>query len=140
MEDERCSKMGLQAFLLLPMQRITRYPLLLSKLLSHTSERHADRKLLRECMDKLGSLLDEINAVCVCSAQTCLSSYCVSMCLRVTHVMVMLCSEMFVVILRVYELYPRVMDVYAVVRLVCRHTGCLRTVSTSQTCYCRVGT
>ena len=63
MEDDRCSKMGLHAFLLLPMQRITRYPLLLSKLLSHTAARHADKTTLEQCMNRLGTLLDEINMV-----------------------------------------------------------------------------
>ena len=63
MENDRCSKMGMQAFLLAPMQRITRYPLLLSKLLSHTAVRHPDKGALQQCMDQLANLLDEINVV-----------------------------------------------------------------------------
>lgn len=55
--------MPLLAFLIAPVQRITRYPLLLSKILSHTPTRHPDYTALSECLCKLEVLLDRINTV-----------------------------------------------------------------------------
>ena len=62
-ENPTCNRMSLPAFLIWPMQRITRYPLLVSKLLHHTSKRSAEHDALLECMNQLGQLLDKINKV-----------------------------------------------------------------------------
>lgn len=57
----RCKGMPLSSFLLKPMQRITRYPLLIKNILEHTAESHADRAPLREALDRAEELCSQVN-------------------------------------------------------------------------------
>ncbi|XP_067337125.1 intersectin-2a isoform X3 [Channa argus] len=57
----RCKGMPLSSFLLKPMQRITRYPLLIKNILEHTPECHADRGPLREALDRAEELCSQVN-------------------------------------------------------------------------------
>ncbi|KAK7906906.1 hypothetical protein WMY93_015518 [Mugilogobius chulae] len=57
----RCKGMPLSSFLLKPMQRITRYPLLIKNILEHTVESHADRGPLRDALDRAEELCSQVN-------------------------------------------------------------------------------
>ncbi|XP_044275174.1 intersectin-2 isoform X2 [Varanus komodoensis] len=60
--DPRCKGMPLSSFLLKPMQRITRYPLLIKSILENTPESHPDHnnlKLALECAEELCSQVNE---------------------------------------------------------------------------------
>ncbi|XP_060908263.1 intersectin-2a isoform X1 [Labrus mixtus] len=57
----RCKGMPLSSFLLKPMQRITRYPLLIKNILEHTQEVHADRGPLREALERAEELCSQVN-------------------------------------------------------------------------------
>ncbi|XP_028252770.1 intersectin-2-like isoform X2 [Parambassis ranga] len=57
----RCKGMPLSSFLLKPMQRITRYPLLIKNILEHTQDGHADRGPLREALDRAEELCSQVN-------------------------------------------------------------------------------
>ncbi|XP_026196831.1 intersectin-2a [Anabas testudineus] len=57
----RCKGMPLSSFLLKPMQRITRYPLLIKNILEHTQEGHADRGPLREALERAEELCSQVN-------------------------------------------------------------------------------
>uniref|UniRef100_A0AAQ5YFM6 Intersectin 2a n=1 Tax=Amphiprion ocellaris TaxID=80972 RepID=A0AAQ5YFM6_AMPOC len=57
----RCKGMPLSSFLLKPMQRITRYPLLIKNILEHTPEVHADRSSLREALERAEELCSQVN-------------------------------------------------------------------------------
>ncbi|XP_055088215.1 intersectin-2-like isoform X3 [Periophthalmus magnuspinnatus] len=57
----RCKGMPLSSFLLKPMQRITRYPLLIKNILEHTPESHADRGPLRHALDRAEELCSQVN-------------------------------------------------------------------------------
>ncbi|KAF7208953.1 transcript variant X2 [Nothobranchius furzeri] len=57
----RCKGMPLSSFLLKPMQRITRYPLLIKNILEHTPEGHADRAPLREALERAEELCLQVN-------------------------------------------------------------------------------
>ncbi|XP_041831619.1 intersectin-2a isoform X2 [Melanotaenia boesemani] len=57
----RCKGMPLSSFLLKPMQRITRYPLLIKNILEHTPDGHADRGPLRESLDRAEELCSQVN-------------------------------------------------------------------------------
>ncbi|KAK2856331.1 hypothetical protein Q5P01_005066 [Channa striata] len=57
----RCKGMPLSSFLLKPMQRITRYPLLIKNILEHTPEGHADRGPLKEALDRAEELCSQVN-------------------------------------------------------------------------------
>ncbi|KAM4633515.1 intersectin-2a isoform 2-T2 [Polymixia lowei] len=57
----RCKGMPLSSFLLKPMQRITRYPLLIKNILEHTPEGHADRGPLREALERAEELCSQVN-------------------------------------------------------------------------------
>ncbi|XP_077568315.1 intersectin-2-like [Stigmatopora nigra] len=59
--DHRCRGMPLSSFLLKPMQRITRYPLLIKNILENTPEPHADRPPLREALDRAEELCSGVN-------------------------------------------------------------------------------
>uniref|UniRef100_A0A8D3DCL3 Intersectin 2a n=1 Tax=Scophthalmus maximus TaxID=52904 RepID=A0A8D3DCL3_SCOMX len=54
----RCKGMPLSSFLLKPMQRITRYPLIIK---NHTPEGHADRGPLREALERAEELCSQVN-------------------------------------------------------------------------------
>ncbi|KAF0021663.1 hypothetical protein F2P81_026085 [Scophthalmus maximus] len=53
--------MPLSSFLLKPMQRITRYPLIIKNILEHTPEGHADRGPLREALERAEELCSQVN-------------------------------------------------------------------------------
>mmetsp|Transcript_28581 Transcript_28581/g.71862 ORF Transcript_28581/g.71862 Transcript_28581/m.71862 type:complete len:1264 (+) Transcript_28581:372-4163(+) len=55
------AKQGLESFLIKPVQRICRYPLLLKEALKHTDARHADMARLQGTIDKFEELVAEIN-------------------------------------------------------------------------------
>ncbi|XP_040920146.1 intersectin-2a [Toxotes jaculatrix] len=57
----RCKGMPLSSFLLKPMQRITRYPLLIKNILEHTPDGHADRMPLREALERAEELCSQVN-------------------------------------------------------------------------------
>ncbi|XP_036941845.1 intersectin-2a isoform X2 [Acanthopagrus latus] len=57
----RCKGMPLSSFLLKPMQRITRYPLLIKNILEHTPDDHADRSPLREALERAEELCSQVN-------------------------------------------------------------------------------
>ncbi|KAF7666555.1 hypothetical protein LDENG_00101420 [Lucifuga dentata] len=57
----RCKGMPLSSFLLKPMQRITRYPLLIKNILEHTPDGHADRWPLREALERAEELCSQVN-------------------------------------------------------------------------------
>ncbi|XP_050927879.1 LOW QUALITY PROTEIN: intersectin-2-like [Lates calcarifer] len=57
----RCKGMPLSSFLLKPMQRITRYPLLIKNILEHTPDGHADRGPLREALERAEELCSQVN-------------------------------------------------------------------------------
>ncbi|KAF8930650.1 actin organization and endocytosis protein [Haplosporangium gracile] len=56
-----CRGMDISSFLLQPLQRITRYPLLIKKILEYTDEGHIDHLLLSEALISAESFLDRIN-------------------------------------------------------------------------------
>ncbi|XP_062292716.1 intersectin-2-like [Scomber scombrus] len=57
----RCKGMPLSSFLLKPMQRITRYPLLIKNILEHTPDTHADHGPLRESLERAEELCSQVN-------------------------------------------------------------------------------
>ncbi|XP_045916385.1 intersectin-2a isoform X1 [Micropterus dolomieu] len=57
----RCKGMPLSSFLLKPMQRITRYPLLIKSILEYTPDGHADRNPLREALERAEELCSQVN-------------------------------------------------------------------------------
>lgn len=57
----RCKGMPLSSFLLKPMQRLTRYPLLIKNILEHTPEGHEDRVPLREALERAEELCSQVN-------------------------------------------------------------------------------
>uniref|UniRef100_A0A8C5CBW9 Intersectin 2a n=1 Tax=Gadus morhua TaxID=8049 RepID=A0A8C5CBW9_GADMO len=57
----RCKGMPLSSFLLKPMQRITRYPLLIKNILENTPEGHVDRGSLREALERAEELCSQVN-------------------------------------------------------------------------------
>ncbi|KAM9840274.1 intersectin-2-like [Aulostomus maculatus] len=57
----RCKGMPLSSFLLKPMQRITRYPLLIKNILEHTPDHHADHVPLREALERAEELCSQVN-------------------------------------------------------------------------------
>ncbi|XP_077147626.1 intersectin-2 isoform X3 [Ranitomeya variabilis] len=59
--DPRCKGMPLSSFLLKPMQRITRYPLILKNILENTPEHHRDHSHLREALERSEELCSQVN-------------------------------------------------------------------------------
>uniref|UniRef100_A0A8B9H6W5 Intersectin 2a n=1 Tax=Astyanax mexicanus TaxID=7994 RepID=A0A8B9H6W5_ASTMX len=57
----RCKGMPLSSFLLKPMQRITRYPLLIRNILENTPAGHADQANLQEALDRAEELCSQVN-------------------------------------------------------------------------------
>ncbi|XP_077409636.1 intersectin-2-like isoform X2 [Vanacampus margaritifer] len=57
----RCKGMPLSSFLLKPMQRITRYPLLIKNILEHTPDHHADQSPLKEALERAEELCSQVN-------------------------------------------------------------------------------
>ncbi|CAE1260660.1 unnamed protein product [Acanthosepion pharaonis] len=60
-QDPRCKGMPLSSFLLKPMQRITRYPLLIKKILKHTPPHHPDHIHLTEALLQGEELCNQVN-------------------------------------------------------------------------------
>ncbi|GIX70544.1 myosin-M heavy chain [Caerostris extrusa] len=61
MENTLLRRMNLPAFLMVPVQRVTRYPLLLSRLHKVTPIHHKDRNALKEAQQKVELHLEHIN-------------------------------------------------------------------------------
>ncbi|XP_048829859.1 intersectin-2b isoform X1 [Brienomyrus brachyistius] len=59
--DYRCKGMPLSSFLLKPMQRITRYPLIIKNILESTPETHVDHSHLQEALEKAEELCLQVN-------------------------------------------------------------------------------
>ncbi|NXG14071.1 ITSN2 protein, partial [Grallaria varia] len=59
--DPRCKGMPLSSFLLKPMQRITRYPLLIKSILENTPESHPDHSNLRLALERAEELCSQVN-------------------------------------------------------------------------------
>lgn len=59
--DPKLKKLGLSDLLVKPMHRITRYPLLLKRLLSYTRPNSAEHDLINELVNKFESRVKEIN-------------------------------------------------------------------------------
>ncbi|KAM9703257.1 intersectin-2a isoform 1-T1 [Menidia menidia] len=57
----RCKGMPLSSFLLKPMQRITRYPLLIKNILEHTPDDHADHRPLQDALERAEELCSQVN-------------------------------------------------------------------------------
>lgn len=53
--------MNLRSFLMAPLQRVTKYPLLLSRIIKATTEYHPDHSSLREAKSRIESHLEHIN-------------------------------------------------------------------------------
>uniref|UniRef100_A0ABM5F7F2 Intersectin-2-like isoform X2 n=1 Tax=Pogona vitticeps TaxID=103695 RepID=A0ABM5F7F2_9SAUR len=54
-------RMNLRSFLMAPLQRVTKYPLLLSRIIKATIEYHPDHSSLREAKSRIESHLEHIN-------------------------------------------------------------------------------
>uniref|UniRef100_F6QRZ1 Intersectin 2 n=1 Tax=Equus caballus TaxID=9796 RepID=F6QRZ1_HORSE len=59
--DPRCKGMPLSSFLLKPMQRITRYPLLIRSILENTPEHHVDHSSLKLALERAEELCSQVN-------------------------------------------------------------------------------
>uniref|UniRef100_A0A8D0HFK2 Intersectin 2 n=1 Tax=Sphenodon punctatus TaxID=8508 RepID=A0A8D0HFK2_SPHPU len=59
--DPRCKGMPLSSFLLKPMQRITRYPLLIKSILENTAENHPDHSNLKLALERAEELCSQVN-------------------------------------------------------------------------------
>ncbi|KAM5163825.1 intersectin-2 isoform 1-T2 [Mantella aurantiaca] len=59
--DPRCKGMPLSSFLLKPMQRITRYPLIIKNILENTQESHPDHGNLKFALERAEELCSQVN-------------------------------------------------------------------------------
>ena len=59
--QDRTGGLSLNGFLTKPIQRVTRYPLLIEKVLKHTSSSHSDYQAVKEAMDCARQLNERIN-------------------------------------------------------------------------------
>ncbi|XP_023246440.1 intersectin-1 isoform X2 [Copidosoma floridanum] len=60
-QDVRTKGMPLSSFLIKPMQRITKYPLLIGKILEYTRAEHPDRQYLQEALAKAEEFCTQVN-------------------------------------------------------------------------------
>ncbi|XP_043521564.1 intersectin-1 isoform X12 [Frieseomelitta varia] len=60
-QDPRTKGMPLSSFLIKPMQRITKYPLIIGKILEHTPIDHPDRQYLQEALAKAEEFCTQVN-------------------------------------------------------------------------------
>ncbi|XP_043682851.1 intersectin-1 isoform X10 [Vespula pensylvanica] len=60
-QDPRTKGMPLSSFLIKPMQRITKYPLIINKILEHTPHDHPDRQYLQEALAKAEEFCTQVN-------------------------------------------------------------------------------
>ncbi|ORX88366.1 hypothetical protein K493DRAFT_341344 [Basidiobolus meristosporus CBS 931.73] len=63
MRSPQCRNLDLSSFLLEPMQRITRYPLLLRQILHYTSKDHEDYEHISQALEKAEGILHEANQI-----------------------------------------------------------------------------
>ncbi|KAL6052950.1 Rho guanine nucleotide exchange factor (GEF) 17, variant 3 [Balamuthia mandrillaris] len=59
--NPQCRLLELHSFLIHPLQRICKYPLLLKELLKNTPEDHPDHKDLKEALERISEVVDLIN-------------------------------------------------------------------------------
>uniref|UniRef100_A0A8C5N098 Intersectin-1 n=1 Tax=Leptobrachium leishanense TaxID=445787 RepID=A0A8C5N098_9ANUR len=59
--DPRCKGMPLSSFLLKPMQRVTRYPLIIKNIIENTPENHPDLSHLKHALEKAEELCSQVN-------------------------------------------------------------------------------
>nr|DBA34490.1 TPA: hypothetical protein GDO54_002044 [Pyxicephalus adspersus] len=59
--DPRCKGMPLSSFILKPMQRVTRYPLIIKNILENTPENHPDHSHLKQALEKAEELCSQVN-------------------------------------------------------------------------------
>ncbi|XP_028279891.1 intersectin-1-like isoform X4 [Parambassis ranga] len=59
--DPRCKGMPLSSFLLKPMQRVTRYPLIIKNIIENTPESHPDHSHLKAALEKAEELCSQVN-------------------------------------------------------------------------------
>ncbi|XP_032888315.1 intersectin-1 isoform X6 [Amblyraja radiata] len=59
--DPQCKGMPLSSFLLKPMQRVTRYPLIIKNILENTPENHPDFSHLKQAQEKAEELCSQVN-------------------------------------------------------------------------------
>lgn len=62
MENTMLRRMNLNSFLMVPVQRVTKYPLLLARLYKVTPAHHSSRELLREAQHKIELHLNHMNS------------------------------------------------------------------------------
>ncbi|XP_013390442.1 myosin-M heavy chain-like isoform X1 [Lingula anatina] len=67
-ENSLLRRMNLKSFLMVPVQRIMKYPLLLGRLHKSTSSHHEDREAIKEAQCRVEEILDHINAKTKASA------------------------------------------------------------------------
>lgn len=60
-QDPRTKGMPLSSFLIKPMQRITKYPLIINKILEYTPASHPDRQYLQEALAKAEEFCTQVN-------------------------------------------------------------------------------
>ncbi|XP_043468951.1 intersectin-1 isoform X3 [Leptopilina heterotoma] len=60
-QDSRTKGMPLSSFLIKPMQRITKYPLIIGKILENTPSHHPDRQYLTEALSKADEFCIQVN-------------------------------------------------------------------------------
>merc|ERR1719410_1465998 len=61
MENSMLRRMNLSSFLMVPVQRVTKYPLLLNRLHKVTPTHHKDRENIREAQSRIEAALEQIN-------------------------------------------------------------------------------
>lgn len=61
MQNPECKGLTLESYLIKPVQRICKYPLLLRELLKHTPPGHKDKQLLEQSMTKIEEIVTAIN-------------------------------------------------------------------------------
>lgn len=61
-ENSLLRRMNLKSFLMVPVQRIMKYPLLLNRLYKATSPQHNDKEAIKKSQLKIEEILDHINA------------------------------------------------------------------------------
>ncbi|XP_073440720.1 intersectin-1 isoform X2 [Dendrobates tinctorius] len=59
--DPRCKGMPLSSFILKPMQRVTRYPLIIKNIIENTPENHPDNSHLKHALEKAEELCSQVN-------------------------------------------------------------------------------
>ncbi|CAG8655621.1 13678_t:CDS:10, partial [Dentiscutata heterogama] len=60
-QDPKCGSLDLSSFLLKPLQRITRYPLLIRQILHYTSKDNNDHQNMMQALHKAEKILEETN-------------------------------------------------------------------------------